>query len=269
MSTSEFKEYLHEVIFEADTPAGRNFDIILLIMIVLSVLVVMLETVKGISADKVHLFVTLEWIFTIFFTIEYLLRLYCTRKPMRYATSFFGVIDLLAIIPTYLSLFIVGTQSLVVIRSLRLLRVFRVFKMMSFLRQGKMIMVAMRASMIKIQIFLLFVLLVVCIFGSAMYLIEGGVNDRFDSIPRSVYWAIVTLTTVGYGDIAPVTTLGQLLSAIIMVLGYAVIAVPTGIISADLINMPPIHPTTSVCPGCTEEGHAIDAVFCKYCGEHL
>jgi voltage-gated potassium channel len=262
------RERIHEILFEADTPAGKIFDIALLIAILLSVVVVMLETVHPVQAAYHELFLILEWILTFFFTVEYILRLYCVHKPIKYATSFYGIVDLLAILPTYLSIFFVGTQSLLVIRAIRLLRVFRVFKLANYMRQGKIIVIALRKSGPKIAIFMLFILLLVIIFGSVIYLVEGGSNSGFDSISRSVYWAIVTITTVGYGDISPATNLGQFLAAFVMLLGYSVIAVPTGIVSAELVtSMRDADDNT--CRTCSREGHDVDAVYCKYCGEPL
>jgi len=269
----KLRQRLHEVITEADTPAGRWFDIILLIFIMASVLIVILESVPSLDSRYHMAFKATEWIFTIFFTIEYALRLYSTYKPRKYALSFFGVIDLLSILPTYLSLIIAGTHSLMVIRALRLLRVFRILKLANFTRQGRIIMAALVSSLPKILVFLVFILVLVMIFGSIMYLIEGGTNANFDSIPRSIYWAIVTLTTVGYGDITPNTNLGQALAAFIMILGYAVIAVPTGIISSDLIRQTSrdmrIEVNTQLCQYCGKKGHADDAQFCKYCSKPL
>jgi voltage-gated potassium channel len=269
-SSSSLKGKLHEIIFEADTPGGKLFDVALLVTIVASVLVVMLESVKSYQAGFGHLFYVLEWIFTIFFSIEYLLRLYCVYRPGKYATSFYGVIDLLSILPTYLSLFIIGAQSLLVIRILRLMRVFRIFKLGYFLKEGAQLVHALKASRAKISIFLLFILLMVTIIGSVMYLVEGGQpQTTFTSIPRGVYWAIVTLTTVGYGDITPTTELGRFFSAMVMILGYAVIAVPTGIVSVELFRAPAGKPTTQACRFCGREGHDENAVYCKFCGEKL
>ncbi|MCB0560297.1 MAG: ion transporter [Lewinellaceae bacterium] len=267
---NELKEKIHEIIFEADTPAGKAFDVVLLILIVASVLVVTLESVRGLQSHYNNFFYALEWFFTIIFTIEYILRLYCVYRPAKYATSFFGVIDLLAILPTYISLIIYGTQYLLVIRALRLLRVFRIFKLGHFLSEGEVIIRALKASRAKITVFLTFILLLIIIIGSIMYLVEGGQNEGFSSIPRSIYWTVVTLTTVGYGDITPVTELGQFLSAFIMILGYAILAVPTGIVSAEMVSdMRKNTLTNQACRYCGKEGHETDAVFCKYCGERL
>ncbi len=267
------KEWLHEIIFEADTPTGKVFDITLLILIVASVLTVMLESIDSLASRYSRWFYIIEWGFTIFFTLEYFLRIYSVYRPRKYITSFFGIIDLLAIIPTYLSLFIAGTQYLLVIRALRLLRIFRIFKLVKFLKESSAIVKALNASRPKITVFMFFILVMVIIFGSIMYLVEGNQNTGFDSIPRSIYWAIVTLTTVGYGDISPVTNLGQFLAAVVMILGYAVIAVPTGIVSAEIIRgegkEKEPSTNTQACRYCGKEGHDDDAIHCKYCGEIL
>lgn len=264
------KERIHEVIFEADTPMGRTFDICLLIVISISVVIVMLESVDYIQVKYASLFFVLEWIFTIIFTIEYGLRIYAVYRPMKYMTSFFGVIDLLAILPAYLSLFFAGTHYFIVIRALRLIRIFRIFKLGHFLKEGAIITNALRASRAKIFVFLMSVTLLVIIIGAFMYVVEGGNNDSFSSIPRSIYWAIVTLTTVGYGDIVPRTELGQFFSAVVMILGYAIIAVPTGIVSAEMVNATnATKNNTQACRYCGGEGHDDDAVHCKYCGELL
>jgi voltage-gated potassium channel len=212
----------------------------------------------------------LEWVFTLAFTLEYLLRLYCVERPMSYAKSFFGIVDLLSILPTYISLVVVGTHYLLVIRALRLLRIFRILKLGHFVREGRVLIDALRSSREKITVFMIFVLLMVTIIGAVMYLVEGGQNPNFSSIPRAIYWAIVTLTTVGYGDITPTTSFGQFLSAIVMILGYAVIAVPTGIVSVGLMNREKkTNVNTQNCRFCGREGHADDALYCKYCGKPL
>jgi voltage-gated potassium channel len=262
------KTRLHEIIFEAETPAGKAFDIGLICTILLSVLVVMLESVAGIRRQYAPVLGTLEWGFTIAFTIEYLLRLYCVGKPLRYAGSFYGVVDLLAIIPTYLSVFFPGTQYLLVIRTIRILRVFRILKLVQYWREARTLSHALHASRRKIFVFLYVVMILVIIIGSLMYLIEGEQNG-FTSIPRSIYWAIVTLTTVGYGDIAPATDLGQTLAAIVMIIGYGIIAVPTGIVTAELARESYRSVSTQACPECGSEGHDADAVYCKYCGANL
>ncbi len=258
---------LHEVIFEADTPAGRYFDIVLLVAILASVGVVMVESMPSVEGEWRGLLRVLEWFFTILFTVEYFLRLVAVGRPAKYAFSFYGVVDLLAILPTYLSLFIVGTQTLVVIRALRLLRVFRVLKLTRFVGEAQMLREALRASGRKILIFIGTVITMVVIIGSVMYLVEGAENG-FTSIPRSIYWAIVTMTTVGYGDIAPQTDLGRFLASIVMLIGYGIIAVPTGIVTVELAEARRTVSTQS-CPQCSAEGHDVDAVHCKYCGEKL
>lgn len=262
---------IHEIIFEADTPAGKAFDVILLASILVSVVVAMLESVSGIQNEFGTALYYMEWVFTILFSIEYLFRLGCVQHPLKYAGSFFGIVDLLAVLPTYFSLVIAGTHSLLVIRVLRLLRIFRVFKLGRYLGEAQVLIEALKASRPKIAVFLLAVLSVVMIMGALMYLVEGPANG-FTSIPRGVYWAIVTMTTVGYGDIAPQTFLGQALASIIMVLGYGIIAVPTGIFSATLIGVSKFkggRVSTQACKSCSAEGHDTDAAFCKFCGARL
>lgn len=261
---------LHEIIFEADTPAGKAFDVVLLLAIALSVLAVMLESVSSIREKYGFELYLAEWFFTILFTIEYIVRLACVRRPLRYAFSFFGIVDLLAVLPTYLSLLVTGAQSLLVIRVIRLLRIFRIFKLTRFLGEARTLTVALRSSRHKIVVFLGGVLSIVTIMGALMYLIEGP-ESGFTSIPRGVYWAIVTMTTVGYGDIAPRTVFGQAVAAFVMILGYAIIAVPTGIVSAELVQAArkPVSGSTQACPGCGVNGHDHDAVHCKRCGTRL
>ena len=230
----------------------------------------MLESVEPLQREYATLFTVVEWVFTIFFTIEYLLRLYCVFRPYKYATSFFGIIDLLAILPSYLALFLPTAQYFLIIRAFRLIRIFRIFKMAHFINEGNIIIQALKASRAKITVFLTFVSLLVIIIGALMYLVEGGSNDGFSSIPRGVYWSIVTLTTVGYGDITPTTDLGQFISGIVMILGYAIIAVPTGIVSAEFVReYKNEKANTQACRYCGQEGHDDDAKYCKYCGEVL
>ncbi len=259
---------MHEVIFEADTPTGKAFDVSLLLAIILSVVAVLLESVAEIRAQYGPILRAVEWFFTILFTIEYVLRLASVGKPMRYAVSFFGIVDLLAIVPTYLSFFIVGGQSLLVIRALRLLRVFRVLKLAHFLGEAHLLYAALRESSRKIVVFLGGVLTIVLIVGAVMYLIEGP-ETGFTSIPQSVYWAIVTMTTVGYGDLAPQTVTGKLLASVVMILGYGIIAVPTGIVSVEIASSLKKATNTQACTECGKEGHATDANYCKYCGAEL
>lgn len=264
------RAYLHEIIFEADTFGGRLFDIVLIWSICLSVVAVMLDSVRAIRLEHGQLLTTVEWFFTILFTIEYLLRLSCIGKPMRYATSFFGVIDLLAILPTYLSLLVPGSHFLLVIRILRVLRIFRVLKLAQFLQEANALVRALRAGARKILVFFFGVATLVVVFGSVMYLVEGERNG-FTSIPRSIYWAIVTLTTVGYGDISPRTELGQFIASLIMMLGFAIIAVPTGIVASE-ISQPRAgagRVSTQACPECSSEGHEPGARYCKDCGAKL
>lgn len=258
---------LYEVIFEAETPLGRLFDIGLIVTILLSTLAVMLDSVTSIRAVYGSQIRTLEWIFTILFTIEYILRLLSSSRPLRYAGSFFGVVDLLAILPTYISLVVPGSHYLLVIRILRILRVFRVLKLAHYLNEGQVVMRALRNSRRKIAVFLFTVLALVTILGSLMYLIEGEANG-FSSIPRGIYWAIVTLTTVGYGDITPQTDGGRFLAAIIMILGYGIIAVPTGIVTAEMTGLAR-GTAIRTCRACGREGHDGDAVCCKWCGTEL
>lgn len=263
------------IIFGSDTPLGKAFDVALIWVIMASVGVVMLESVDIIDTRFHTVLFIAEWVFTIIFTIEYILRLICVGRPLRYARSFFGVIDLLAVIPTYFSLVFPGAQYLLVIRLLRILRVFRVLKLVHYLSEAHILVQALRASRRKITIFIFAVVTLVVILGSLMYLIEGEENG-FDSIPRSVYWAIVTLTTVGYGDISPQTPLGQALAAVVMIIGYAIIAVPTGIVTAEITRagiqrQPSVEDGTRalICPRCYAADHEDDAAFCKKCGAQL
>lgn len=258
---------LYEVIFGHQTPAGRGFDMALIGVIGLSVLAVVLETVSSIRDDFGTELRIAEWVFTALFTVEYVLRLVCVNRPSRYARSFFGVIDLLAILPTYLSVFFPGAQALLVIRLLRFLRVFRILKLVQYLSEANLLGRALWASRRKILVFLLAVLTLDVIFGSLMYVVEAGQNG-FDNIPRSIYWAIVTLTTVGYGDISPGTNLGQLIAALIMIMGYAIIAVPTGIVTSELTRAQ-YGDYVRTCPACKLDQHEPDATFCRRCGERL
>ena len=262
----KMKDKLYEVIFEADTKPGKLFDIFLLIFIVISIFAVMLESVASIHSNYGFHLVLIEWIITIIFTIEYILRIWVVKKSWNYIFSFYGIIDLLAILPAFLGLIFIGTHGLMVFRVLRLLRIFRVFKLTRYINAGSIIIEALKESRTKISVFLFGVLTIVTILGTLMYMIEGEQNG-FVSIPKSIYWAIVTMTTVGYGDITPLTTLGQLLASFMMILGYAIIAVPTGIITVEMVKKRNL--TTQVCPNCIREGHEKDAEFCKYCGTKL
>ena len=266
--TENRKRHLHRIIFGVDTPLGKAFDTTLLWLILLSVLVVMLESVHEIRAGYGDLLITAEWIFTILFTMEYGMRLYCATNRRAYAFSFFGIIDLLAVAPTYIDMFIDSAHYLMIVRVLRLLLVFRVLKLIRFLREAEVLRTALRSSIHKIVVFAGFVLTVVVIMGSLMFVIEGEENG-FTSIPRGVYWAIVTLTTVGYGDITPQTVLGQIISSFMMILGYGVIAVPTGIVSVELHHATREHVIHTSCPECHLTGHDMNASFCKSCGASL
>jgi len=265
-----WRSELHEIIFEADTFWGKAFDFVLFACITLSVLVVLLESITEIRLEYGIQLRAAEWILTILFTIEYVFRLITVHHPARYALSFYGIIDLLAVIPTYLSLVFAGTHTLIVIRALRLLRVFRVLKMARFVREATLLRRALQASLRKIMVFLGVVLTVVLIVGSGMYLIEGE-EHGFTNIPVSIYWTIVTMTTVGYGDITPQTVPGKILASAVMILGYGIIAVPTGIVSVELAQAQRHRNmiSTQACPSCSEEGHDADAGFCKYCGSKL
>jgi len=266
--TPHWKRKLHEVIFEADTPGGKAFDIALLIAIVLSVAAVLLESVVEVRAQYGAQLRTLEWGLTILFTMEYVLRLICIGRPLKYALSFYGIIDLLAILPSYLSLIIPGSQSLTVIRALRLLRIFRVLKLAHFVGEASMLRAAVYASTRKIIVFLAFILTLILIVGSLMYLIEGG-GGGFTSIPQSIYWAVVTMTTVGYGDIAPATVLGKILASVVMILGYGIIAVPTGIVTVELAQASRRTVSTQSCPQCVTDIHDPEANYCRICGTRL
>lgn len=271
-----WRESMYEIIFEADTPAGKYFDVCLLIVILLSILVIMLESVEAFDLHYGKEFNTAEWFFTILFTIEYMARILCARRPLRYIFSFYGVVDLLSILPTYL-IFLESDeiQRLGVIRALRLLRAFRIFKLGHMLSGAAELRAAIWATRSKITVFLATVVIAVVIEGAALNLIEGPENPGFSSIPQSMYWAIVTMTTVGYGDVTPITPLGKCFAAVIMILGYSLIIVPTGIVTAELSHtyssgkMGGRHITTQVCPECMKEGHDSNATFCKFCGSRL
>ena len=267
-SAGRLRARLHEIIFEADTPEGRLFDLLLLVAILSSVAVVLLESVASVRARVGPELRALEWGFTILFTIEYILRLATVGRPLRYARSALGIIDLLAILPSYISLVFPGGQSLLVIRLLRLLRVFRVLKLAEYLRESRTLVQALRASGRKIAVFLIAVMTIVVVVGTMMYVIEGE-QHGFTSIPISMYWAVVTLTTVGYGDLAPATTLGRALAVVLMLTGYGIIAVPTGIVTAELTRAAGQPISTQACPSCGAGGHEADATYCRRCGTRL
>lgn len=269
---SALRERLHEIVFESDTLAGKAFDVTLIVLILASVLAVMLDSVGSIRAQYSSVLVTLEWSLTAIFTLEYLLRVYCVRRRLGYITSFFGVVDLLSILPAYLSLLVDGAHTVVLLRGVRLLRVFRVMKLGHYLGEADDLLLALRASRPKITVFLLTVMTIASIVGALMYLIEGEASG-FDSIPAGVYWAIVTMTTVGYGDISPETASGRMLASVLMLLGYGIIAIPTGVVTSEIVragvDKARQKVSTQACPGCSAQGHDVDAVHCKFCGEQL
>jgi voltage-gated potassium channel len=268
-TAQSWRSKLHETIYESNTTAGKTFDIVLLVCIIGSIITVTLDSVEVYHNKFGQIFYILEWVFTVLFTIEYILRLISIKRPLKYVFSFLGLIDLLAIIPSYLSIFFAGAQSLLVLRALRLLRVFRIFKLTHFLTEMEFLKTAVFTSLKKISIFMLAVFTMVIILGSIMYLVENGENG-FNSIPDSIYWGIVTITTVGYGDISPVTPWGKFIASIMMFIGYGIIAVPTGIITTDLaIAVRNKKHGNENCPNCGREGHDRDAKFCKYCGSAL
>ena len=264
---ANWRQSVYEVVFEAETTAGRVFDISLIVLILLSVIAVFLESMRGMREVMGRELLIAEWFFTLLFSLEYILRLIAVKRPIRYALSFYGLVDLLAILPTYISLFVPGAQYFLVIRILRVLRIFRILKLTSYISESRVISTALRASRQKITVFLVAILTIVTVVGSLMYVVEGEENG-FTDIPTSIYWAIVTLTTVGYGDLSPRTGLGKLLASAVMIMGYGIIAVPTGIVTGELIKAAK-PASTHVCPECHAEGHDMDARNCKYCGALL
>ena len=266
-----WKEKVHEVIYEADTPAGKLFDVILLLVILLSILLVMLESIESIGTKYAYILNVAEWVITILFSIEYLARIISVEKPKTYVFSFYGIIDLLSTIPKYISLFVLGTHSLVALRALRLLRVFRILKLTRFIGESANFGKALKRSRAKIAVFISFVIVLCIILGTVMYLVESNEGSGFTSIPRSVYWAIVTLTTVGYGDIAPITALGQFIASLIMILGYGIIAIPTGIVTSEMSKSEKelIPNNTQNCANCNEGYHQDNAEFCHKCGNKI
>jgi voltage-gated potassium channel len=257
---------LYTIIFEADTRAGHRFDLLLIAIILISILVVMLDSVQSIRARHGLLIDSLEWGFTALFTVEYLARLYCVRHPLRYATSFFGIIDLLSILPTYLALFFPEVHALLDVRILRLIRIFRIFKLTQYIAEYQTLMQALHASRRKIMVFISMVLMIVLLLGTVMYVVEGP-EHGFTSIPRAMYWAVVTITTVGYGDITPHTDMGRAIASVMMLLGWSILAVPTGIVTAEMTSQRLLRRAPArTCPECRSEGHEPDARFCKDCG---
>ncbi len=265
-----WRHKLHEIIYGTHTPAGKTFDIVLLIVILYSVVIVMLESVPRIDV-KYHSFLNIsEWIVTILFTVEYIVRIICIRKPRKYIFSFFGIVDLLSTIPKYLSFFLVGSQYITAFRALRLLRVFRILKLVRYVGESNNLLRALRASRAKIFIFVFFVLIISVLLGTIMYLVEGPENG-FNSIPHSVYWTIVTLTTVGYGDISPQTGVGQFIATFVMIIGYGIIAVPTGIVTVEYSKQRRRKGTGALlaCENCLATGHVEEANHCYNCGSKL
>lgn len=270
---SHWRNKLHEIIYEADTPLGKGFDIVLFILIIFSVILVMLESVKEIDAKYHKILLVFEWIVTIFFTIEYIARVVAIKRPWRYIKSFYGIIDLISTIPLYISYFLAGSQVLLAVRALRLLRIFRILKLVQFLGEASQLKRAIKASRAKIAVFIYTVLILSVIMGTIMYWVESDASG-FTSIPRSIYWAIVTLTTVGYGDIAPQTSFGQLIATVVMILGYGIIAVPTGIVTSEftkqgLKEKADVQLNTQACMSCSIEGHRDNAIHCYNCGSKI
>ena len=267
--TNSWRKRIHEIIYEADTKAGKKFDILLLITIIISVILVVLESVETINL-KYSVFLNLcEWVITILFSLEYIMRIICVKKPLKYIFSFYGIIDLLSTIPKYISLFIVGTQPIAALRALRLMRVFKILKMNRFIGASTNFRRLLIASRAKIIVFLLFIIILSIILGTIMYLIEGNLNNGFENIPKSIYWAIATLTTVGYGDIVPSTTLGQVFSSLIMILGYSIIAIGIVTSNMSLAQRKELKLNTQSCSNCLENIHTDNAKFCSKCGESL
>lgn len=265
----DWKERLHEIIYEADTKEGKLFDIILLVAIIASIVLVMLESIQSIDSKYHDLLNIGEWIITILFTIEYILRIISIKKPLGYIFSFYGIIDLLSTIPKYISFIVVGSQNLIALRALRLLRVFRILKLTRYVGASNRLIVALKASRAKIAVFLFFIVILCTILGTIMYIVEGEANG-FTNIPKSIYWTIVTLTTVGFGDITPQTPLGQLIASVIMILGYAIIAIPTGIVSSEMTKSnQELQENTQVCTNCSKDYHKEKAKFCFHCGSLL
>ncbi|UZE16535.1 ion transporter [Pseudomonas sp. B21-054] len=267
-SSNNWRERLYVLIFQSDTAAGRRFDSILLLIILASLVIVMLDSIDSVHKNYATLLAAIEWGFTGIFIVEYGLRLYCSPKPLRYAFSFYGLVDLLAIVPGILALYYSDAQYLLIIRIIRMLRIFRVLKLSPYLKQANYLMAALRGSKQKIIVFLVSVSTLVTVFGTLMYVIEGPGNG-FTSIPKGIYWAIVTLTTVGFGDIVPKTPLGQVVSSLVMITGYSIIAVPTGIFTAELATAMRGDQLKHDCPVCSKNSHEHGAAFCSRCGNAL
>ncbi|KPA52470.1 ion transporter [Photobacterium lucens] len=262
------RQRLYQIIFGTSTRAGQLFDIGLIIAIISSELILIISSVSSIESKFSTALLGAEWFFTILFTIEYVLRLYCSPRPLAYARSFYGIIDLIAIVPAYISFFIPGSNYLLIVRLIRVLRIFRVLKLARFLQDSNILLRSLRHAQRKIFVFFSSVLILVTVFGSLMFLIEGPENG-FTSIPKSIYWAIVTITTVGYGDIVPQTVMGKALASLTMLLGYSILAVPTGILTAELNQEMKTTRNLRRCPNCATSGHELDADYCKKCGTQL
>ncbi len=267
-SLSGWRQKMNVIIFGTDTFWGKTFDVVVLIVIILSIITVMLESVNSISINYGKELKIIEWVFTIMFSLEYIARIISSPKPYNYIFSFLGIIDFLAITPTFLNIFFKGSHAVIVIRSIRLIRIFRIFKLARYMGGARTILTALRASIPKIVVFLVAVVSLTIILGTCMYLFEGNQNEGFSDIPTSIYWAIVTLTTVGYGDIIPITLLGKIMASVIMILGYGIIAVPTGIVTGEFIQEKKLKDQMA-CHNCHRSGHDTDANYCKYCGTKI
>ena len=265
---SQRREQIYSVIFGTNTPAGKRFDLILIYTIMLSVVVVIVDSVNALSSEYGIYLKTLEWLFTVLFTVEYVLRIYCSPNPWKYIRSFYGIVDLLSILPAYLGLLYTDISYLLVIRVLRVLRVFRILKLFRYISDANVLLRSLMTARRKILVFFLFVLILAIIFGSLMFIVEGPANG-FTSIPRSVYWTVVTITTVGYGDIIPHTVLGQFIATLVMLTGYSIIAVPTGIFTAEIAQEMQRQRTLKDCQNCHKSGHEVDAEYCRHCGAEL
>lgn len=265
---SRLRATLYEVVFGTDTPAGRGFDIALIWAILISVVAVMLDSVQSISGNRQWLFNGIEWFFTLLFSLEYLVRLYCAPKPLHYARSFFGLVDLLSVLPTYLAFFVSHASFLIMLRLLRVLRIFRVLKLMRYINEADLLVRSLYMARRKIFVFFFSMFVLASIFGALLFLIEGPANG-FTSIPKSIYWAVITMTTVGYGDVVPQTVLGQSVATLLMGIGYAIIAVPTGIVTAEIAVEMHRERSANTCRNCGRPGHDVDALHCKFCGARL
>lgn len=269
MNNQELKDKLYKIVFGSETEAGKKFDVVLIIAIIVSIFIVMCDSVFRDHIWVMRTFVVLEYLLTIFFTLEYLTRLYCSPKPRAYALSFFGIIDLLSILPMYLGFFLHGARYMLLLRSFRLIRVFRIFKLFNFLEEGHLLLKSITNSLRKMMIFFLFVVIIVICLGTVMFIVESGVpGSQYTDIPTSIYWAVVTMTTVGYGDITPVTSIGRFFSTLVMLLGYTTMAVPPAIITSEMVKSNK-EKVKRVCPNCGKIGHDKDAEYCKYCGSEL